>query len=155
VRTFVSVANKASMNVLSRAENREVHPSEPPFCPISLVGVHFSGAFDCFGEIVRLVPVPQLHPHVMQRDLSRASSPSASSLDDDECSFLSFSKREYLLAQLRQKDELIDSLLKQVGLEHSLGSYERSRSVSHFLATQSLSSQSSFNRTIPQCNVFE
>ncbi len=30
-----------------------------------------------------------------------------------------FSKREYLLAQLRQKDELIDSLLKQVCPEHS------------------------------------
>jgi len=52
----------------------------------------------------------------MDRVISRASSPSASSPDDEECSFSPFSKREYLLAQMRQKDELIDSLLKQVSL---------------------------------------
>jgi len=39
---------------------------------------------------------------------------SISSPDDEECSFLPFSKREYLLAQMRQKDELIESLLKQL-----------------------------------------
>jgi len=33
---------------------------------------------------------------------------------------LPFSKREHLLAQMRQKDELIDSLLKQVRLSHTL-----------------------------------
>jgi hypothetical protein len=45
---------------------------------------------------------------------------SCTSLDDDEYSFSPFSKREYLLAQMKQKDELIDSLLKQVRLSHIL-----------------------------------
>jgi hypothetical protein len=155
VKTFVSAANKASMIVLSRAENREVHPSELPSLSHLPQSRPFFGAFNCFWKTVRPVPVPQPHSHMLRSDLSRVTSPSASSLDDDECSFLSFSKREYLLAQLRQKDELIDSLLKQVCLEHSLGKCERSQSVSHFLATQSISSQPSLNRTIPQCNVFE
>jgi hypothetical protein len=56
----------------------------------------------------------------MDRDISRVSSPSVSSPDDEECSFPPFSKREYLLAQMRQKDELIDSLLKQVSLSLKL-----------------------------------
>jgi hypothetical protein len=56
-----------------------------------------------------------------QRELcgSRAPSPSTSSPDDEECSFSPFSKREYLLAQMRQKDELFDSLLKQVRLSYT------------------------------------
>ena len=101
---------------------------------ILLDSVHFVEAFNCFGKIVCLVPVPQLHPHVLQSDLSRASSLSASSLDDYEYSFLSFSKREYLLAQLRQKDELIDSLLKQVCPEHSLGQYASAHNLFNLLA---------------------
>jgi hypothetical protein len=52
--------------------------------------------------------------------VSRAPSPSTSSPDDEECSFSPFSKREYLLAQMRQQDELIDSLLKQVRLSYTL-----------------------------------
>ncbi|KAI9508706.1 hypothetical protein F5148DRAFT_1283714 [Russula earlei] len=39
---------------------------------------------------------------------------SLSSDDDDECPFSPFSKREYLLAQIKQKNELIDSLIKQL-----------------------------------------
>ena len=58
-------------------------------------------------------------PKMLDRAVSRPPS-SCTSLDDDECSFLPFSKREYLLAQMRQKDELIDSLLKQVRLSHIL-----------------------------------
>jgi hypothetical protein len=74
----------------------------------------------CFGKTLCLVPV-SLSPFQMpQSDLSRASSPSASSSDGDESSFFPISKREYLLAQLRQKDELIDSLLKQVCLSNML-----------------------------------
>jgi hypothetical protein len=88
------------MTVLLRAENPEVHQS-------------------------KLFILPQSHlwrPTVLSTPLdpSRASSPSSSSPDDDGCSFLPFSKREYLLAQLRQKDELIDSLLKQVCLSNIL-----------------------------------
>jgi hypothetical protein len=52
--------------------------------------------------------------------VSRTPSPSTSSPDDEECSFSPFSKREYLLAQMRQNDELIDSLLKQVRLSYAL-----------------------------------
>lgn len=114
----------------------------------------FMGHLTASGKLFALSPSYNLIP-ICCKATFLASSHSASSLDDDECSFLSFSKREYLLAQLRQKDELIDSLLKQVCLEYSLGQCERSQSVSHFLATQSISSQSPFNRTIPQCNVFE
>ncbi|KAI9511830.1 hypothetical protein F5148DRAFT_1146554 [Russula earlei] len=41
------------------------------------------------------------------------SFPVSSDDDDDECSFSPFTKREYLLAQMKQKDELIDSLVNQ------------------------------------------
>ena len=37
--------------------------------------------------------------------------------------FTPFSKRDYLLTQMRQKDELIDSLLKQVGLPYPSNKY--------------------------------
>ena len=73
--------------------------------------------------IVRFAPYP-FTIFTFQRMLdcvvSRAPSPSTSSSDDEECSFLPFSKREHLLAQMRQKDELIDSLLKQVRLSYTL-----------------------------------
>jgi hypothetical protein len=49
-----------------------------------------------------------------QSDLFCASSQSASFPDGDECSPLPFSKRKYLLAQLRQKDAFIDSLLAKL-----------------------------------------
>jgi len=55
--------------------------------------------------------------------VSHVPSPSTSSPNDEECSFSHFSKCEYILAQMtemRQKDELIDSLLKQVHLSYTL-----------------------------------
>lgn len=53
--------------------------------------------------------------------LCSLSSSSSSSDDDDDCSlFDSISKREYLLAQIRQKDNIIESLLKQVRLPNIL-----------------------------------
>jgi len=73
----------------------------------------FMGHFICFGKTVYLVTVPRPHPHILQSDLPARFHILLPPVDD-ECSPLSFSKREYLLAQLRQKDELIDSLLKQV-----------------------------------------
>ena len=45
--------------------------------------------------------------------MSRPSSP-ASSADDEPLTIPSSSKREYLLAQIKQKDAIIESLLKQV-----------------------------------------
>ena len=59
-------------------------------------------------------------PRMLDRVVSRAPSPSTSSPDDEECSFSPFRKREYLLAQMRQNDELIDSLLKQLRLSYAL-----------------------------------
>jgi hypothetical protein len=104
------------MIVLSRAENREVRPSEPPFLSHLL-----QRRLSLWGT--------SLCENCLRYPRPTTSSPFAAKrpfpLDDDECSFLSFSKREYLLAQLRQKDELIDSLLKQVCLEHYLGKRER------------------------------
>lgn len=48
------------------------------------------------------------------------SEPSSTSLPGSESDYLpqpsSFSKREYLLAQIRQKDSIIESLLRQVSL---------------------------------------
>lgn len=44
--------------------------------------------------------------------MSRPPSPSSESASDVD--FDSSSKREYLLAQIRQKDAIIESLLKQV-----------------------------------------
>ena len=100
------------MTVLSRAENREVHPSEPPFLSHLLQRRPFLWGTSLLWENCLRYPRPTtLFPFAAKRPFP---------LDDDECSFLSFSKREYLLAQLRQKDELIDSLLKQVCLEHYL-----------------------------------
>ena len=72
---------------------------------------------------VRFAPHPFTFftsPRMLDRVVSRAPSPSTSSPDDEEYSFSPFSKREYLLAQMRQKDELIDSLLKQVRLSYTL-----------------------------------
>lgn len=104
-------------------------------------------------------PLPPLFtfftcPRMLDCVVSRAPSPSTSSLDDDECSFSPFSKREYLLAQMRQKDELIDSLLKQVRpsyilLTNILYSY------SHSPASQSVSRHTSLHPGLPQCNVFD
>jgi hypothetical protein len=45
--------------------------------------------------------------------------PSSSSSDNEEYSPLPVSKREYLLAQMKQKDAIIESLLKQVRLQQS------------------------------------
>ncbi len=42
------------------------------------------------------------------------TTPPASSSDNEECSCSPLSKREYLLAQMKQKDAIIESLLKQV-----------------------------------------
>ena len=109
-----SAADKASMTVLLRVENPEVHQSEPSFLPHSPQRRPFYG---CFVLRENYALSPSRSPP--QSGLSRASSPSASSLDGDEYSFFPFSKREYLLAQLRQKDELIDSLLKQVCLSNT------------------------------------
>jgi hypothetical protein len=46
--------------------------------------------------------------------MSYTSSESSSSSDDSCYLLSSSSKREYLLAQIRQKDAIIESLLKQV-----------------------------------------
>ena len=54
---------------------------------------------------------PFFHPKMSDPTLSPASSS-----DDEECSPFPFSKREYLLAQMKQKDTIIESLLKQVRL---------------------------------------
>ena len=72
---------------------------------------------------VRFAPHPFTFftsPRMLDRVVSRAPSPSTSSPDDEEYSFSPFSKREYLLAQMRQKDELINSLLRQVRLSYTL-----------------------------------
>lgn len=51
---------------------------------------------------------------VLSLTMSSASSDCSSSSDDSSYSLSSSSKREYLLAQIRQKDSIIESLLKQV-----------------------------------------
>jgi len=56
---------------------------------------------------------------MLDRAISRPTS-SCTSLDGDECPFSPFSKREYLLAQMRQKYDLIDYLLEQAHLSHIL-----------------------------------
>jgi len=56
---------------------------------------------------------------MLDRAISRPTS-SCTSLDGDECPFSPFSKREYLLAQMRQKYDLIDYLLEQARLSHIL-----------------------------------
>jgi len=80
-----------------------------------------------FEKSVSLPPlfIPAL-PEMPIPARSRTSSFSAPSSDDDECLFSPFSKREYLLAQMKQKDELIDSLVKQVRLsQHAIKRFRR------------------------------
>jgi hypothetical protein len=59
-------------------------------------------------------PACLAHFHVSLSLMSSASSDSSSSSDDSTYFLSSSSKREYLLAQIRQKDSIIESLLKQV-----------------------------------------
>ena len=66
-----------------------------------------------------LLPPFNVHlPKMFDSASSHVSSLSTSS-DDEEYSSLPISKREYLLAQLKQKDAIIESLLKQVCLSRA------------------------------------
>jgi len=78
-------------------------------------------ALFCAKSFLALVPPPTFprFPRMLNRAVSHPPS-FFGSLNDDECSFSPFSKRKYLLAQMRQTYELIDSLLKQVRLSHIL-----------------------------------
>jgi len=110
-------------------------------------------------------PLPVLPPlphKCRSRMISRTSSPSTSSPDDGDCSFsfLPISKREYLLAQISQKDKLIDSLLKQVRLSwerilltnvHVHVDYSL---LSPSPASQSVSGHTTIDRGIPQHSIF-
>jgi len=100
----------------------EMPQGEPtPFLPFP------SGVYFCLGNLVlrevillRIGPPPTCPISLKILDRAVAHPPSAcTSLDDDECPFSPFSKRKYLLAQMKQKDELIDSLLKQDRLSHA------------------------------------
>ena|SRR6266702_2481777 len=71
--------------------------------------------------------------------------PPASSSDNEECSSSPFSKREYLLAQMKQKDSIIESLLKQVRLHVLPKPSRRPLTVRLFLVAQSISRYSSFD----------
>ena len=72
--------------------------------------------------LARFSPHPNFDacsPSSSTRTLSSSSAPSSSCSDyssTDETPLPGFSKREYLMAQLRQKDAIIESLLKQVCL---------------------------------------
>jgi hypothetical protein len=114
-----SAANRASTTVLLRAESPGAHQSER-FSPVASIFIW--GPLYCEKRPPWSLPTFSIYfpPRMMDRVISRTSSPSISSTDDEECSFSPFSKREYLLAQMRQKDELIDSLLKQVCFSHVL-----------------------------------
>ena len=121
MRTCASAAGLASTNVLSKAEKPEVRQKSER-SPLQWRPFLFE--VSRARAIVRFAPYPFTF-FTFQRMLdcvvSRAPSPSTSSPDDEECSFSPFSKREYLLALMRQKkDELIDSLLKQVRLSYTL-----------------------------------
>jgi len=103
--------------------NPDVSRSEPtPFLSFPS-GVHL-----CLGDLVlleiillRTGPPPTCPPSLKILDRAVSHPPSACTpVDDDECSLSPFSKREYLLAQVKQKDELIDSLLEQVRLSHAI-----------------------------------
>ncbi|KAJ6632448.1 hypothetical protein B0H10DRAFT_1771021 [Mycena sp. CBHHK59/15] len=63
-------------------------------------------------------PSPSMSPHSPRRRRHRPSSSSATSSGSDDDADILFvsarSKREYLLAQIRQKDAIIESLLKQL-----------------------------------------
>jgi hypothetical protein len=72
-----------------------------------------------------LLPHFNVHrPKMSDSASSHVSSPSISS-DDEEYSSLPISKREYLLAQLKQKDAIIESLLKQVRLSRVPSAHPR------------------------------
>jgi hypothetical protein len=149
-----SVAELASMTVLSKAENPGVHQSE-------YVRIHFYGRPSILEKLPYLFPPFHFPPPKMPDPApSRASSPSTSSSDDEEYSSFPISKREYLLAQLKQKDAIIESLLKQVCLFRVLSTNLRPQltmigdPVPLLPAPQPISRYPSLDRSVPYGNIF-
>ena len=78
------------------------------------------------------------------------SSPTEST-DEPSLDVPDHSKREYLLAQIRQKDAIIESLLKQVCCSSS-AAHEPVDLIS-LIAAQSLLGDTSFDRIVPDGHI--
>ena len=142
-----SVVDPESMTVLSKAENRGVRQSERSLLSgmvASVLWAHFYA--------LRNYPTFSPIPLSTTKMPDRASSPSTSSSDDEEYSTLPGSKREYLLAQLKQKDGIIESLLKQVGLTRPTNI--QATADGSCLVTQPVSCYASLDRGVPDGNIF-
>ena len=115
-------ANRANTTVLLKAENPEVPQSEPSPLSRPQWRLILSGRLCSAENPPRswpLLPLCPRSPKKPDRAISRPTS-SYTLLADDECSLSPFGKREYLLAQMRQKYELSNYLFKQVRLSHIL-----------------------------------